>query len=482
MREVGPSRQLTAQIQRLGRGLVLQLHMVLRTMRIHDPTNKALLVASESLKDTINTLWAALDGTVRLQFVDRVVYLNDIRLRLDPAILPQIDTLQAEFEQRGLGGLAFARPVDSAALRDFLLAFNAPVESEEDLKAIRRKLEEFRDLALELLDPRTFRDSDEEEMALRIDRKTFALQTYAKTIVCVREFVGAISEGRDPMEGQLHITRIVQDLVDIATERVNFSLKLASIKQANDYAFNHAANTSVLSIVIGRALQIDRLDLVDLGTAAMFADIGFALLPEDITERPGELTEEERAEVRDAMVRQIRAIIGTGQVDVSMMKRVIVAYEHHQPFYDKETQTYGQKNIFSRIVAVADAFDALTTKRPWREGFTADEALKILMDSAGTKFDPLIVKILMNLMGLYPLGSPVRLQSGEIGIVYHNSNDPKFFEKPWVKVIVDPSGQRVRRTVIRNLAEEDGPGGTIAGMVTAKELGGIDSGMEIVTI
>ncbi|MEQ9501524.1 MAG: hypothetical protein RIT81_31930 [Deltaproteobacteria bacterium] len=476
----GVSLAATAQLQRLGRGLVLQLHMVLRTMRIHDPTNKALLVASESLKDTINTLWAALDGEVRLQFVESVIYLNDMRLRMDPSTTKQVKTLQAEFEARGLGGLAFSRPVDSAALRDFLVVFSRPVENEADVKELRRKLEEFRDLALELLDPRHFADGNEEEKALRIDRKTFALQTYAKTIVCIREFVAALRDGRDPLAGKMHITRIVQDLVDVATERVNFSLKLATIKQANEYAYNHAANTCVLSIVLGRALEIDRLALVDLGTAAMFADIGFAMLPNELTERGGELTEAERNEVRDAMVRQIRAIIGAGAVNEAMMRRVIVAYEHHRPYYDPETQVYGQKHVFSRIVAVADAFDALTTRRPWREGFTADEALKILMQESGTKYDPLVVKVLVNLMGMYPLGSVVRLASGEIGVVYHNSNDPDLFEKPWIKIVRNASGDKVRRTIIRNLAEVDGPESKIESMLGSEALDGVDPGMAIV--
>src|SRR5688500_11746360 len=89
---------MNAKLQALGRSLVLQLHMVLRTMQIHDPSNKALLIATENLKDTINTLWAALGGSVRLQFVDGVVYLNDKRLRLPPSSKDQVDHTQKAFE------------------------------------------------------------------------------------------------------------------------------------------------------------------------------------------------------------------------------------------------------------------------------------------------------------------------------------------------------------------------------------------------
>ena len=467
----------TTKIQLLGRTLVLQLHMVIRTLRIHDPTNKALLIATENLKDTINTLWASLDKTVRLQFVDGVVYLNDVRIRVDAAAHEQVQILQREFEERGLGGLAFSRPVDSAALKDFLLRFSRAVSSDEDRRELRTALESFRDLALEILDAAHFTSGLEEEEQLRVDKKTFALQTYAKSIVAVREFVRAVQEGQDPTQGKLQITRIVQDMVDVATERVNFMLKLAAIKTADEYPFNHAANTCVLAIVLGRALGVDRLRLVDLGLSALFADIGFALLPPEVVNSSATLQEDEKVAVRDAMVRQIRAIVGRGQINEGLMRRVIVAYEHHLSYLDPETDKPRSLHVFSRIVAVADAFDALTTRRPWREGYTADEAVRLLMEQAGTKYDPLVVKVLINLLGLYPLGCPVRLASGEIAVVYHNSNDPKLFDRPWVKVVFDERGRRVKRTIVRNLAGGDGPTHKITAVVPAGQLQDIDPAM-----
>jgi HD-GYP domain-containing protein (c-di-GMP phosphodiesterase class II) len=466
---------MTPKIQMLGRTFVLQLHMVLKTMRIHDPTNKALLIGTEKLKDTINTLWAALDGSVRVQFVDDIVYLNDSRLRLDVSVHEQVDNLRAEFAARGLGGLAFSRPVDTAALREFLIVFIRAEEGEDSMKAMRQSLAELKDLALELLGPRTFADQEAVE-ELKIDRKTFALQTYAKAIVAVRDFITMLRQGKEPTHGRLHLTRIVQDLVDIATERVNFLIKVAAIKNAHEYVFNHAANTCVLSIVIGKALNVDRLALVDLGTAAILADVPSALLPPELTESTGELTNEQRNLVHDSMVRHIRMIIGKGKLNEAMMRRVIVAYEHLQPYLDPATGHPANTHIFSRIVAVAGAFDALTTRRPWREGYPADEALKILLKESGTKFDPILVRILVNLMGIYPLGSCVFLDSGELAVVYHNSNDPKLFEKPYVKVIRDAEGQPVKRTLIKNLAE----GGAIVRVARAHEIADVDAGMAVV--
>jgi HD-GYP domain-containing protein (c-di-GMP phosphodiesterase class II) len=198
------------------------------------------------------------------------------------------------------------------------------------------------------------------------------------------------------------------------------------------------------------------------------------LLPPELVDRPAKISDAERNELVGAMVRTIRALIGAGRITDSVVRRVLVAYEHHHPYLDPATQEPARLHVFSRIVAVADAYDALTTHRPWRAGFSPDEALRMLSKEAGTRFDPMIVRVLVNVMGLYPLGTVVVLDTGEVAVVYHNSNDPRLFEKPWVKVVKDAQGQLVKRTLIRNLAEHEGPGGVITGRPTPEMLAGVD--------
>lgn len=467
-----PRPALSPKLQQLGKRMVLQLHMVLRTVRIHDANNNALLVATENLKDTINTLWAAL-GAIRFQFVDDVAYLNDVRLRLDNSASELVEWLRGEFTSRGLGGLAFARPVDTAALREFLVVLARPVESEEDAVRLRESLSSMKDLALEILGPRSFADDGAVE-EIRIDKKTFALQTYAKALVAARECVDAMKAGEDPLSIRLPVVRIVQDLIDIATERVNLLLKIGAIKKADQYVAGHAANTCVLSIIIGKALSVDRLLLVDLGTSAFLADLGFALIDPELLERTEQLDDASRSELVTLMTGHVRTMLGHARISDAVIRRAVVAFEHHRPFKDPATGQPNNLHLFSRIVAVADAYDALTTIRPWRPGFAPDEALKILTREAGQRFDPLVVKVLVNLLGVYPLGSAVVLNSGEVAVVYHNSNDPRHFETPWVRVLRDAEGQLVKRTLIRNLAEHRGAGGKIVGNASAEHLTGLD--------
>jgi HD-GYP domain-containing protein (c-di-GMP phosphodiesterase class II) len=473
-----PESNANPRLQRLGRALVLQMQMVLRTMRLHDTKNQTLLVATENLKDTINTLWAALDGTVRLQFVDGIVFLNDTRLRFGPSMKMQLDNLEKEFSDRKMGGISFSRPVDTVILRDFLLAFSGSSNTDEGLQQIRSALEQMKDLALDLLGPRTFTDEDEVQEQLRIDRKTFALQTYAKAIIFARAFIDALRKGEDPFANRLQVSHVVQDLIDIATERVNLLLKMASIKTAHDYVYNHAANTCVLSIVIGKALGIGRIELVDLGLAALLADVGFALLPPEVLDSQREISPEEKDQIMDIMVGHLRHSIGSRNLSTTSIRRFLVSYEHHRSYRLASGEVAGL-HPFSRIVAVADAFDALTTQRPWREGYPPDEALQILLRDADKKYDPVVVRVLVNLLGVYPLGSIVRLNSGEVGLVYHNSNDPRLFEKPWVKVLVDAAGQTVRRTLLRNLAE-NGSSYRIVGNASGEILKGRDLGFDLV--
>ncbi len=467
-----PKTALSPKVQAMAKRLVLQMHMVIRTARIHDPENQALLVATENLKDTVNGLWATL-GRVKLQFVDDVVYLNDVRVRMDVSAQEQVTWLRQELIQRQLGGLAFSRPVDSAALRDFIVALARPAEGEAEVQTLREELDRMRDLALELLGPRSFAD-DQIVAEIRIDKRTFALQTYAKALVAAREAVSALRAGEDPYLVRPPIPRLVQDMIDIATERVNLVLKMLTIKGADEYTYSHAANVLLISVVVGRAMGIPRAQLVDLGAAALLADVGFDLVDDERMRSDQTLDAAARGELVRAMQRTVRTMLHERRVDEGLIRRMMVASEHHRPYIDPETGKPSGTHVFSRIVAVADAYDALTTHRPWRAAYTPDEALRVLAHEAGTRFDPVVVRLLVNVLGVYPLGTAVVLDSGELAVVYHTSSDPKMFDRPWVKILRDAKGVPVDRTIIRDLGKVSGPGSQIMGSARPEDVEGLD--------
>jgi len=132
------------------------------------------------------------------------------------------------------------------------------------------------------------------------------------------------------------------------------------------------------------------------------------------------------------------------------IKKMIAAFEHHRN-YDctgyPETGVKKQMNFYSRVVAIADAYDAMTTNRVYQRAMLPTTALKILLDNAGTKFDPLLVKAFINTVGIYPVGSLLRLTNGSLAVVSGVHNVPEKIALPIVKIAADAQGRKI----------EDGP-------------------------
>lgn len=249
----------------------------------------------------------------------------------------QIAWLRQEFGTRGLGGLAFARPVDGAALKDFLVILARPVENEEDASKLRDSLNQMKDLALEMLGPRSFGDEGTVD-EIRIDKKTFALQTYAKSVVAARECVAAMKSGADPLSTRLPVTRIIQDLIDIATERVNLLLKMCAIP-------SRPTSTSTTTPPTPRCCPSSsarRCRSSGCGWSIPGGSVpgGFrlrALAPG--ARRPSfEVSAMLSATSWWRPWSDDRVLIGAGRITDSVVRRVLVAYEHHHPYLDPVTQ------------------------------------------------------------------------------------------------------------------------------------------------
>lgn len=449
---------LSQQIQPLAQRLVLQLSVVLKTLKLHEVHNKALLIGIENLKETINTLWALNEGEIQIVFVEGVVFVNNIRVRVSAHLEEQVNSLQIEFEKRELGGLAFLRPVDSEALKDFLRIMSQPADNPDAVASQKYTLKRLANAAIELYDPKFFSENREFDRS-SIHFRFYAVHTYAKAIVLVKDYFCTLKE----TEQRYHrcpLTRIVQDLVDIAAQDVDLLIQTTSIKDLYDYSYNHAVNTAVLSILMGRELGLSRIQLADLGMAAILANIGFFMLPESFLNNPNKLSEAELVELRRFVTSKTYETISKTSLSDAILLRLLVAQELNVP-YGKTSQSPKVPHVFSRIVRVANVFDALTTRRPWREGYTPDEALQILVKDAKKIYDPFMVKTLINALGLYPLGCEVRLGSGELATIYHNTNIPGQYTQPWVKVVTNRHGQSLHRTIIRNLAEYSGPEGQV---------------------
>jgi HD-GYP domain-containing protein (c-di-GMP phosphodiesterase class II) len=380
-----------------------RLLAAIRTMQLHGSANAAAVNAIDRLHSAIANLRAEGVEVLVVQFIDKILFVNDVRVALDVTGDQSLEPLHASFAIRCLGGIRCFTAIEAEHLRDWVVTFARPVHGDDDALAVRKALVQLAHTGIDTIEQKTIASVDRSQI-VDVTSMSFALQTYARAVVGFRELVASLRKGQDPFAGRINVVRVVRDLIEVANARPDLLLRIVQQRRvhADDltdgYAELHAANTAINAILIGRILDFDRVSLLDLGTSALLADVGFAILPSDLTEGRGTLSPAERRELKRFMRRAVQTMIGHGRVNDAMIRRVIVAYEHHYPYVHPMTKERTETHIYSRIVAVADAFDAMTSRRAWRHPMQVEAALAMLTSEAGTRFDPQIVAALSSLI------------------------------------------------------------------------------------
>lgn len=231
---------------------------------------------------------------------------------------------------------------------------------------------------------------------------------------------------------------VVRSLVDNVLTNRYAMLQLTGLKNYDEYTFYHSANVALLSLALGSMITSDYRFLSSLGVGALLHDIGKLSVDLEILNKPGALTPDEWSNVRQHPIHGAEMVSLLPGVDKAAL---VVILEHHMRFdgtgYPTRTPLRKQ-HLASRIVAVADSYDAMTSRRSYSAARVQDEAMSLLAKSCGSSLDPVLVRMFVRLMGVYPPRSAVRLSGGEIGIVMQPSPiDPL---RPVVRVIATPAG------------------------------------------
>lgn len=221
---------------------------------------------------------------------------------------------------------------------------------------------------------------------------------------------------------------------------------LSKIRKKDDYTAEHSLNVGLLAITFGRHLGASEEDLNKLGLAGTLHDVGKMRTPLEILNKEGRLTEEEFSVMKSHSqhgrdILMAHRAVDNGSVDV--------AYGHHEALdgsgYPRKIKAAGINN-FTRIVTICDVYDAITSDRVYKEGRSSLEAMKILYQNRGTKFDDRLVTEFIRCIGLYPPGSVAELNNGKVGIVistnYRNRHLPK------ILLLRDENKMPMRETVI----------------------------------
>jgi len=251
----------------------------------------------------------------------------------------------------------------------------------------------------------------------------------------------------------------VQGIVDQVLSNEPSIVTMTTLRDFDEYTFTHCVNVCIFSVVMGQRLGLSKLQLYELGLGALFHDVGKMRIDEDVINKEGKLTDEEWTELREHPTEGLLALFEFhGFADVPY-RQMLMAYEHHMKVdltgYPSNRRDR-DPSFFSKIVAVADAFDAGTSVRSYQyEPWAPDEVLKEMRDNPRRGFDPLLVKALINATGVYPIGTLVILDSLELAVVAGVNEDPEEAHRPKVRVISDEMGVPLAEPRDLDLSEID---------------------------
>lgn len=228
-------------------------------------------------------------------------------------------------------------------------------------------------------------------------------------------------------------------IVDEITQNRQAMVHLTDIRTHDNYTFGHSVNVCVLSTITGLQLGYTKPKLKTLALGSLLHDAGKAFVPLEILNKPGRLTDEEMTVMRKHT--EIGFDIIRKQFDEIPLLAAHVAFQHHEKQNGKgypRGLNGDSIHEYAKIAAIADVYDAVTADRPYRGRMPAHEAYELVVSLANSHFDPEILTTFLNNIAIYPIGSFIALNTGEIAIV--TDVIPKLPTRPIVKVIMDESG------------------------------------------
>ncbi|MBR5976717.1 MAG: HD-GYP domain-containing protein [Clostridia bacterium] len=232
---------------------------------------------------------------------------------------------------------------------------------------------------------------------------------------------------------------ILNDFVDTILRRDDLRLSMENLDFHENLRYAHTVSTAVISIVIAKELGMSKSDILDLTLAALIHDIGDKKLPDGLLDKPARLTEDEYEIVKTHTTHGYGIL---GHEDFSAISEPVKSgvLSHHERF-DGSGYPNGlggeEIPLFARIIAVADVYSALTADRPYRSAYQVSEAIEYIMGNADRQFDAIVVAAFLKIISPYPIGSCVRLSSGERAVV--SKQNPENPLRPVVFLMDDPT-------------------------------------------
>jgi HD-GYP domain-containing protein (c-di-GMP phosphodiesterase class II) len=426
------------RIQKLGPSLIHYLFSASKTVQVHDLNNDAVQRVLSELKDCLHEL-IYIDGQLSIRVSAELLTINDTRVSIDPQLYGSFLYLVEEMKKRKVEGFDFSVDIDEAEVGRFLKFFfvDAPWDCDFDELVDKLSAAGVENIQLVEWQERERRLDGKVEVCEGL--KAESNRVFFRMVNLTGEILKGIEARRAIRVRKAE--RLTQQMVDIIEADESILVGLASIKSFDEYTFAHSVNVCILSMLMGDRLQLYKEDIARLGVAALLHDIGKTYIPRHVLNTPEKLDE------NDWELMKYHTFFGVKELSrINALREIadalFVALQHH---VHVNMNGYPQKpsgwdlRFFSRIVTIADYYDAMTSPRVYKETpLTPDKALAFILQKSGEVFDPFIAKVFIKAMGAFPTGSVVELDTGATGVVIRQNPAGRYIHRPIV-AIFDPA-------------------------------------------
>ena len=433
---------------------ITRFYRLLKGTTLYDRKNVIIDRLTQECLQIANTIINA-EGHLFLKIVRDNFFFNNARIQVKADRYPIFKALMVELRRRWIGELEFLEESNAEKLKEFVFLLSGLEDNNESNYLYVKKQIESRNLdGLDVGKLEFFKD--EEIYIDSEDQKRYSKEIYFKTINLVKEVVENVKNQK--VLNVRKAKRLMQNAVNAIIQDESTLLGLANIKNYDEYTFNHSVNVAIYAIALGQRIGVPKKHLSHLGMAGLFHDIGKTGIPREILNKTAKLTSEEWSVIRAHPLLGAETVIRMKEWGELSTRMVSAAFEHHLKYDLSGYPRLARKRkitLFSRIITLSDFFDALVRPRVYnRFPFVSEKILGFMLERSGKDFDPTLVKVFVNMIGIYPLGTLVLLNTNEMGIVTQVQEDAEMIERPKVCLLSYSDGEYRKGSVI-DLREVD---------------------------
>lgn len=394
---------------------------IIKNLAFYPPDHPSIMRQSKALTEQLMNLLTK-KAEVMFGIAEDILFFGEVQFYEMP---PALEELKGKLEKKEVLGIIFAQGMQDWELAQLLMALSL-AEDKLPPGEVGKYLTDHKVSHIYL-----------DEVETDIDER--AKQVYSDAKNSVTSIMREARMGRVPRADKA--IGVVRGMQEIILADPNALLGLTMLSDYDNYTFNHSVNVGVLSSTLATAIGFDEQTTTQVGLAGLLHDVGKTNTPIEIINKPGKLSAEEWAAIKRHPTDGAEIVSKMKGVDEVSTKMVL---EHHAKYDLTGYPTFEKGYVLNKgslIVAIADTYDSMTTLRPYQKRFDPKEAITIMLKMNGSAFFPEYLETFIKILGIYPVGTLVRLDSGEIGLVNGVSQD--YPDRPRIKIIFDSAGHNL---------------------------------------